>query len=311
MGLRAVPTGASSGRVVTGGGQADHASLRRLRWVQVSFALVVALPFVVVVAYLFAIAADQYRSETSFSVRSEEPGSMAAGILGVIAQGGSGSASDTDILFDFIRSRRLADAVNAQLDLRVMWGKAPGDPVFGLARTATGDDLADYWTRMVHVTKDGQAGILRVSANAFSAADARAITAAIIAESGKLVNNLSEQARKDAIRFSEQDLAEAETRLRAMRLKLAAFRRTYRIVDPKADVEGQMGLLGALQGELAQALVERDTILSYADATDHRVTQVARRIDAIRLRIEAEAGVGHGVGVGRRDFDGDRCAGHL
>jgi capsular polysaccharide transport system permease protein len=51
-----------------------------------------------------------------------------------------------------------------------------------------------------------------------------------------------------------------------------------------------MGLMSALQGELAQALVERDTILSYADDSDHRVTQVNRRIEAIRKRIEAERG---------------------
>lgn len=261
---------------------------RRAGLVRISFVLLVLMPTLAAMLYLFIVAADQFRSEASFSIRSEESGSMAAGLLGAITQVGSGSASDTDILDDFIRSRRMADAVDARLGLRAIWGKAAGDPVFGLSPDATGDDLADYWTRMVRVTEDGQSGILRVTANAFTAADARAIAAAVLAESGALVNTLSEQARKDAIRFAQQDLAEAEQRLRSIRARLSDFRRTYRMVDPEADVQGRMGLLGALQGELAQALVERDTVMSYTDPNDNRVTQANRRIAAIRARIEAE-----------------------
>ena len=50
-----------------------------------------------------------------------------------------------------------------------------------------------------------------------------------------------------------------------VRQRLADFRRANRIVDPSADAAGQMGLLNALQAELAQALVERDVLLSYAE----------------------------------------------
>ena len=60
------------------------------------------------------------------------------------------------------------------------------------------------------------------------------------------------------------------------------------MIDPSGDVQGQAGILNALQGELAQAMVERDMILSYADAKDQRVVQADRRIDAISDRIEAE-----------------------
>ena len=51
---------------------------------------------------------------------------------------------------------------------------------------------------------------------------------------------------------------------------------------------GQAGLLNALQSELAQALVERDMLSTYADEGDQRMLQANRRIDAIGARIEAE-----------------------
>jgi capsular polysaccharide transport system permease protein len=59
-----------------------------------------------------------------------------------------------------------------------------------------------------------------------------------------------------------------------------------------------MGLLGALQGELAKAMVERDQLLSFVGEDDQRVIQAERRIDAIDKRIEAERTA---LGVGGDD----------
>jgi capsular polysaccharide transport system permease protein len=117
-----------------------------------------------------------------------------------------------------------------------------------------------------------------------------------------LVNHLAEQSRTDAIRFAKVDLSEAETHLRNLRQKLASLRREHRMVDPQADVEGQMGLLTALQEELAKALVERDMLLTYAEPADQRVKQAERRIIAISDRIEderANLGVPDAVASGR------------
>ncbi|MCB2119070.1 MAG: hypothetical protein KDE18_07195, partial [Rhodobacteraceae bacterium] len=111
---------------------------------------------------------------------------------------------------------------------------------------------------------------------------------AILEESEALVNRLSEQARQDAIRYAAADLAEAEARLGERRRLLAQFRDENRIVDPQADIEGQMGLLNALQSELVQTLVERDMLLTYAKPDDQRVAQANRRVDAVSARIEAE-----------------------
>ena len=109
-----------------------------------------------------------------------------------------------------------------------------------------------------------------------------------MAESSALVNQLSEQSREDAVRFARDELAEAEAHLRDVRQELADFRRDQNIVDPTADVASQSGLLNALNQELAQALVERDVLPSYAAEGDQRVIQANRRIDAITDRIEAE-----------------------
>jgi capsular polysaccharide transport system permease protein len=73
-----------------------------------------------------------------------------------------------------------------------------------------------------------------------------------------------------------------------VRDRLAQFRRTHNIVDPTADVAGQMGLLSALNQELAQALVDRDVLSSYAAEGDQRMIQANRRIDAITAQMQDE-----------------------
>ncbi len=102
------------------------------------------------------------------------------------------------------------------------------------------------------------------------------------------MNQLSEQAREDAVRFAREELEEAEEVLRDVRKDLADFRRQYNLVDPTADVASQAGLLNALQQELAQALVDRDVLLSFTAETDQRTIQANRRITAITERIEDE-----------------------
>jgi capsular polysaccharide transport system permease protein len=260
--------------------------------------LLVLVPFAASVWYLWARAADQYHSEVAFSIRSEQPGGAAAGLLGALTQIGGGSASDASILDEYIGSQRIVDEIDAELDLRAIYNRAPHDPVFTLGSDPSDEALLREWRRMVQVSYETQGGIIHVVAKAFTPEDAQAIAKAILARSGALVNQLSDQARADAVRFAHTELAESETNLRTMRQRLADFRRENRLVDPAADAAGQTGLLNALQDQLARALVDRDVMLSYADATDQRVIQVNRRIDAINARIEAERASLDGGGAG-------------
>ena len=266
-----------------------EAKIRPRHWLAIaSFLVVVLLPLAATVGYLWTRAADQYHSEVAFSIRSEEAGSAAAGLIGAITNIGTGSASDADILFEYVRSQRIVEEIDRDLDLRTIYSRPEGDPVFTLGEGATIEDLVAYWRRMVDVSFETSNGIINVRANAFTPEDAQAVAAAILEKSSALVNRLSDQAREDAIRFAREELDEAEANLRVMRGHLAEFRRTNRMVDPSADAAGQSGLLNALQSQLAQALVERDTLLSYVSESDQRVVQATRRIDAITARIEEE-----------------------
>ncbi|GAW37303.1 hypothetical protein RA2_04380 [Roseovarius sp. A-2] len=291
-----------------------------------SFLLLVGLPLVLSAWYLWERAHERYVSYAGFSVRTEEIGS-ALELLGGVAEFSGSSSSDTDILYKFIQSPELVRRVNAQVDLREIWGR-PGrswwnpahDPVFAYnpagvlpslfgteARPLEGsiEDLTDHWGRMIKVYSDSGTGLIDLEVQAFTAEEARTIAQIIYDESSDMINRLSAIARDDATAYAREELDQAVERLKRARQAMTQFRNETQIVDPSASIQGQMGILSSLQSELAQTFIDLDILRQTARENDPRITQLERRVRVIEDRIEAERrklGMGQGAG-GVQDAD--------
>lgn len=259
----------------------------RHRGIAASFAGVVVLPLALAAWYLFWIAAPQYGSTVGFSVRKEEMNSPIE-IFGGIADFSQSGSSDSDILFEFIRSQELVELLEARIGLSAIYSRPKRDPVFAYDPAGTVEDLRDYWARMVRVDYDTSTGLISVRALAFTPGDAQGVATAILEESARLVDELSAIAQADAIAFAKAELDRAVERLKAARESLTAFRSRTRIVDPSADLQGQMGLLSTLEAQLVEALIEADLLRESTRASDPRITQADRRIAVIETRIEDE-----------------------
>ena len=214
----------------------------RHRGLIASFAVLVLLPLAAAVFYLFAVAEDQYASTAGFTVRSQES-SGANDLLGGLATfAGASTASDSDILYEFIQSQEMAEAVNARVDLRAHYSQHwPGDWVFSLWPDATLEELVWFWQRIARISYDSGSGLTEVQVTAFDAQTAQAITRAMVEESQIRINALNDQARADAMRYAETDLEEAVERLKGAREALTRFRTRTRIVDPGGRYPGPHG----------------------------------------------------------------------
>lgn len=271
---------------------ADEAVMRRRHWgLLVSFLLGVVLPVVVSAFYLMFVSEDQYASTVGFAVRREEGSEAAAGLIGGLAQfAGTGGNSESDILYEFIQSQEMVEAIDARLDLRKLFSAHwPDDPVFAFNPSGTVEDLVSYWQRMVRVSYDQSTRLIELRVLAFAPEDARRLAAEILSESQKKINDLNAAARQDVMRYSTADLEVALERLKASREAMTEFRTRTQIVDPQSDIQGRMGVLSTLQQQLAGALIDNDLLLLQTEnADDPRVAQAQRRIDVIRERIAAE-----------------------
>lgn len=262
---------------------------RRHVAILLSFLLMVVAPVALSAWYLWTRAADQYASTVAFSVRAEESGSSIASVLGPLNLSGS-ATSDTDILYEFVQSQALVAAVDEKLDLAAIWSK-PGpeaDPVFSFHPPGTIEDLTDHWARMVKIFYDSGTGLMELRVLAFTPEDAQAIATEIYAESTRMINELSDQARADAIGYARAELDAALERLKQARAALTAFRNRTQIVDPTVDLQGQAGLLSTLNQQLAAAMIDADMLKQTTRPNDPRIAQAERRIDVIETRIAGE-----------------------
>lgn len=254
-----------------------------------SLLLMVVVPTLVWAWYLWARAQDQYISTVAFSVRKEEA-DPTLDILGGLTQlTGSTSASDPDILYDFLRSQDIVATIDGELDLKKRFsGVYAVDPIFGYDPSGTLEDLTDYWRKQVKVHYDSASKLITLEVMAFTPEDAVEIATAAFDESSRTINRLSDIARDDATRFSRNELGKAQDRLTETRQSMTAFRMRTQIVDPAADLEAQMEVMTGLQSQLVEAMVAQDTLRETARESDTRVLQGQRKIDAIRAQIDAE-----------------------
>ena len=270
---------------------ARPARMRRRHWGLVfSFILMVALPLGGTGFYLWGISKDQYGSIAGFTVRKDEGGS-ASELLGDLTQltGGQGSA-DGDILYEFILSQALVQAVDDELGLRAHYSQYwEEDPVFSLWPESSIEALEWYWQRIVRVSYDQGTGLIELHTLAFTPEMAQTLTATIVGKSQEMINALNAQARDDALRYALQDLEGAVEQLKDAREALTAFRTRTQIVDPVADIQGRLGVMNNLQQQLAEALIDLDLLLSNSRTTlDPRISQAHTRVEVIRTRIANE-----------------------
>ncbi len=269
---------------------AGPAKMRKRHWGLIaSFVVLVLAPLAAVIFYLATVAEDQYQSTTGFTVRSQDSSSANDLLGGLASFAGSSTASDSDILYEFIQSQEMMEAVDAQIDLRAHYSQHwPSDWAFSIWPEATQEEMIWYWQRIVSISFDSSSGLIEVQALGFDPKTAQAITRAIVAESQTRINALNQQARADAIGYAQADLEEAVEEMKAAREALTRFRTRTRIVDPEADIQGRMGVMNNLQQELATSLIEYDLLRGTVATGDPRLKKAQQRIDVIRQRIDIE-----------------------
>lgn len=266
-----------------------------------SFVILVLSPIAASGWYLYERAADQYASFVGFSVRTQEF-EAPTDLLGGLGALSGGTTLDSDILYEFIQSQDILERVDAALDLRTRFSKPEDDLVFRFDPDAPVEDLLHYWRRMVSVYYDSGTGLIELRVRAFSPDDAVAIAEETLTQSSLMINRLSAIAREDATRYARVELDDAVARLKTARLHLSQFRAEENIVDPKADVQVQMSLLGSLQQQLAETLIELDLMLENTRNGDPRVANLRRRVEIIEARIADERGKFGGGANGGQAF---------
>ncbi len=256
---------------------------RILLW---SFMLCVVVPFFLVVIYYTFIATDRYAATAGFSVRGVEsgPGLDGLGALTGLASAGSTTA-DSYIILKYLESRSLVEKLDKELYLKENFSSREIDWLSRMDPDAAVEDFVDYWLSRIDTQFDPVSGIIEFTVQSFSTQHALKSAERIIQLTQELVNNLSANARQDALRFAEQEVQIQEQRLREALEAIREFRTVEQSVDPTATAALDIQLLASLEARLidtnAKITVQRETLNEGAPS----LTALRRQADALKEQI--------------------------
>jgi capsular polysaccharide transport system permease protein len=254
--------------------------LKKRPWLTLSVLACVALPtFVAALFYIF-IAADRYVSEARFAVRSNE--AQAADALGMITGlPSSATVSDSYIVADYIESRDMVIELEKRLPLREMYRSDDADYFSRLGGEVTLEDLVAYWQSRIDVYYDSTKSTIAVEVQAFAPGDAERIAGEIVDITRRLVNDLSAQARRDAVEFAASEVMRAELRVRGAREDMLEFRLTHNELDPTQSAEATLTLAAELKGERSRLASQLASLTGYLSDDAPSIQMLKSRIAAL------------------------------
>ena len=270
--------------IVGGGGVRARRGDRAFRLgLIVSFVLMVVLPALAATVYWGLIASKQYQSEAKFTLRSGEASPLDA-LGGFAGLPTSRQAQDTQILANYIRSPAMIEALGKQVDLKAIYARSGVDYFSRLKADATIEDLEKYWRKRVDVKVKAASSIVTLDVRAFTPQDAELLTKKIVDLSEKLVNDLTNRPRIDALNFAHAELKRSEAELLGATASMRDARNALGVLDAGAAAEAINKTLTILRVQLADA--ESDLAVQGPDAAESPQSRVLQsKIAALKQQI--------------------------
>ncbi|WP_134497416.1 lipopolysaccharide biosynthesis protein [Microvirga pakistanensis] len=260
-------------------------TLRR-RILAISFVVCVLVPTFLGALYFTFIASDRYVAGAGFAVRGMDGGG-GTDLLGAftgLANAGS-TTSDSYILLKFLKSRDMVERLEKDFSIREAFGGSHVDFLSRLDPTLEIEHVVEYWMDRIHTSFDSTSGIVTFEVNAFSPEDAERIAGLVLSYSKTLVNELSRQARQDAVSYAEGEVERAEARLRNALEQLRQFRASEQALDPARTAQMQLEIVGGLEKQLAETQARISALRGTVDANSPALRSLRRQAEALEKQI--------------------------
>lgn len=250
----------------------------------------VAAPTMLVWLYLALVAVNGYVSRAQVMVEGE-PNVAAAGAelaLGLLNAGGGKSKQDALLVRNFMLSRTMLAHLDEKLDLRGHFS-APGfDVVRRLDAEASTEEFLKFYQRQLHVVVDDESLMVAVEFTAFDPEFAQRVVQQLLKHSEAFVNDISRAFAREQLRFVEDEVDQANERLKAATREMIDLQRQNEVFSPEWETEALAKILGELEGELARERTQLKALQSYLNAAAPEVVAARQRVQALEAQVAQE-----------------------
>lgn len=262
------------------------ASWLKFHWMRASAFALIGVPTIVTTILLGFVTSDRYAVEVKFAVRGQE--TPAIDVLGTLGLGGTGGnmAGDSYILVDYIRSRSMYEEVSSVIKLSEIYSLPSIDWFSRLPKDEKIERSVEYWRQMTRVNYEPATGIIRVEVSAYDPDQAVKISRAVTASAENLVNRLSTESRRDALKAATAEVERAEQRQRLLRDATRRFREKEQISDPIRSAGIQQDAIEKTRSELLKIDTELRATRAFMKDDAPTVIVLKNRRSALERQIE-------------------------
>ncbi|MFB6348385.1 capsule biosynthesis protein [Moraxella sp. ZJ142] len=262
--------------------------LRSKRINQGLFAVVVVIPWIVIICYLLLFAAPRYVSTSNVVVKQvSEQGTSATGISALLGVNNT-NRDDAIYLTEYILSTDLIDKLDKRFDFRKSYYVDGKDFVNEIDQDASQEELVEYYKKRVSVTLDEPSSVLKVSTEGFTPEFALQLNQAILGESEQFVNDISKKVASEQLAFVTTQVSDAENRLNEAKQQLLDYQNTNEIFDPQTNAQIINQVIATLQGQLSSLRTEERQLLSYLNPEAPQVVSLRSQIASVEKQIREE-----------------------
>lgn len=253
-----------------------------------SFKTVIYIMIAVIFYYTF-IAADRYVSEVSLSVKSTD-GSSPISLSGIESLVGVASSSTEDIklLQEYIKSFDMLQKLDEKINLRSLYEKQKIDLFFRIYSSTSKESYLKYYRDRIHILFDDTTGLLNVAVEGFSPEDARNISAAILEECERFINEISHNIAREQLRFAQGELESAKQKYKDAKNELLAFQNEYGVFDPQSLAKTKAGFITEIELQISKKETELNTMRSYLNDNAPEIVALKAELRAHKEQLEKE-----------------------
>lgn len=243
--------------------------------------LLIAAPTLVVAFYLYVFAADQYVSTASFLLRGPSTATSAEtapGRLGRMGIGGDAPASEEAAgVAAYLVSHDASSELQKRIDVISMYRKTGIDFLAPIKPKPTQEELTKYYRGHIDINFDKASGIIKLETRAFTPEDSKIISENLLVMSEQLVNGFGRRAQADALRGARAEVDRTRAQLAA-------------VGGQSTSSQVVMGVVGGLEGQLANARAEYAAAASYLRPESSRLQQLGARVSALQAQVSRQGG---------------------
>lgn len=253
-----------------------------------SFKTVIYIMIVVIFYYTF-VAADRYVSNVSLSVKSTDGGSpiSLSGIESLVGVASS-STEDIKLLQEYIKSFDMLQKLDEKINLRSLYEKQKIDLFFRIYSSTSKESYLKYYRDRIHILFDDTTGLLNVAVEGFSPEDARNISAAILEECERFINEISHNIAREQLRFAQGELESAKQKYKDAKNELLAFQNEYGVFDPQSLAKTKAGFITEIELQISKKETELNTMRSYLNDNAPEIAALKAELRAHKEQLEKE-----------------------